>query len=255
LHGSEAFGGRRVYRLPPAVAAVAVFLAASAAWLTSGAIRDSGVMKFGVVSGEEVLTITYLFFLAVWATGYDFWAKPSILGIAPVSLVYALIPLAFALSSILSMASVSGLGEYAAAMGSVLPALVWTLLALRGHRSALALGGLIICFSASRFSGDVLRDRLVGLEYRSLQPDILAIDAVLLASVLVPDLSPMMPIYVACAATSWLALSLVLQFSRTTARIREVTGVALFQPVPRAAAASKRPAFARPPLQIRRRSR
>lgn len=245
--------------VPPAFAALTLLFGASASWLSARAIRDSGVMKFGPVSGEEVLSFTYLFFLAVWITGYDFWVRPAVLGMAPIALVYTIVPFLLAGSSIASAASVSvsGFKHYAAAMAAVLPTLVWTLLALRGHhRAALAVGGLLICFSASRYAGDVLRDRLTGLEYRPVQLDIVALDLLLLASILMPGLPPRTTMFVACAALSWLGLSLFVQFSRTAARIREVTGVPLFQVAPHGeGAVAKRPAFAIPPIQFRRRWR
>jgi phosphatidylglycerophosphate synthase len=218
--------------IPPAVAAVALFLSASAGWLSAKAMRDTGVMRFGPISGEEVLSFTYLFLLAVWATGYDFWTRPGPLGIPLIAIVYAIVPLLLAASSIASALSIRDFGHYAAAMASLVPALAWTILALPAYGSeALALGGLVLCFEGSRFAGDVLRDRLVGLEYRAFQLDILVVDALLLVSILLPGLPRGAAIAVATLVCVWLGASLASQFGRTVARVREVTGIGLWRPV------------------------
>lgn len=218
--------------IPPAVAAVALFLSASAGWLSAKAMRDTGVMRFGPISGEEVLSFTYLFLLAVWATGYGFWTRPGLFGLPLIAIAYSVVPFLLAASSIASAFSIKSFGHFAAAMASILPALAWTILALPAYgREALVLGGLVLCFEGSRFSGDVLRDRLVGLEYRAFLPDILVVDAFLLVSILLPGLPRSAPIVVATLACAWLAASLASQFGKTVARVREVTGVGLWRPV------------------------
>ncbi|HOX32512.1 MAG TPA: CDP-alcohol phosphatidyltransferase family protein [Spirochaetales bacterium] len=233
--------------VPPQMAAVSLFLVASAGWLSGRAVRDKGVMLFGPVSGEEVLSLTYLFLLSVWALGYDFWATPGPLGFAPVVLFYALVPLLLAFASISSAASVSGFSEYALAMASCLPPLAWTLLSLPAQgRTALILGGLLICFTGARFAGDVLRDRLVGLEYQAILPDVLFVDACVLFAALSPGLPPGSSAAAASVACLWMGACLVQQFGRTAARVREVTGVSVFRPAPLPGEPPRRGLFQRP---------
>ncbi len=227
--------------VPPAVAAITMILVASAGWLSAKAMRDSGIMRFGPVSGEEVLSITYLFFLAFWALGYDFWSRPGPWGVAPIAVVYLLVPVLLAGSSIASFASVKdGLGRYALAMLCLLPALGWTLAYLRSHgSSALALGGLLICCIGARYAGDMLRDRLVGLEYQTILPDILVVDLALVVSALMATRHPGPSLLIAVACFVWLAGSLAQQFGRTVARVREVTGRSIFGIAPERAGAPK----------------
>jgi hypothetical protein len=114
----------------------------------------------------------------------------------------------------------------------IIPIFAWTILAQRGGIPyALLVGCLLMGFSAARFSGDVMRDRLVGLEYKGIYTDVIVIDAILLVCLLTPGLPPWASSASVAVALVWTFIALAGQFGRTVARVREVLGVGLFGPV------------------------
>lgn len=226
-------------RIPPAFVAASTLLCCMADWLSARSVRNSGVLVFNPISSEEALAFTYLFCLSVWALGYDFWAAPVFFGLPRVIIAYCAAPLAF-LACIATTFKPADRPELPAiVLASIAPIFVWTLIALHGpFRHALLAGCLLMGFTAARFAADVLRDRLVGLEYRGFYPDVLAMDALLLACLLVPGL----PRWVVPASLSlsfvWTFCALGLQFSRTIARVRATLGHGLLGAVHAPAAKS-----------------
>ncbi len=218
--------------IPPLLVALTTLLCGLAGWLSLRTTRNTGVLVFGKFSSEEALLISYLFCLSFWILGYDFWTAPGPFGVPRVVIAYSIAPIAF-LASIATTFKSAGRPDFLAIMLScILPIFGWTLLAeWRGEPYALLIGCLLMGFSGARFAGDVMRDRLVGLEYRGFYPDILAIDALLLAGELLPGLPPWASAASVALALVWTFCALALQFGRTVARVRETTGVGLFGPV------------------------
>lgn len=222
--------------IPPLFIAVSTLLCCMADWLSARSVRNSGVLKFGPVSSEEALLFTYVFCLAVWAFGYDFWAAPGPFGLPRVLYAYSAAPIAF-LACIATTFRPSDRPDLpATVLSCIIPIFAWTVLAIRSSvRYALLAGCLLMGFSAARFAGDVLRDRLVGLEYRGFYVDLIAMDLLLLACVTAPGLpSWAVPASVAIAFV-WTFCALGFQFSKTVSRVRETLGQGLFGPA-RAAA-------------------
>lgn len=217
--------------VPPVLAAVSVFLYGIADLISGRSIVKRGMLEFGAFSSEEGLCLLYAFFFSVWALGYDFWAAPSpALGFAPVLIPFAVIPLAFLITSASAFKySVDDLGRFAIAVAILLPMLVWIVLALpRGGGPTLLVGSLVLGGAGTRFGGDIMKERLLGRVYTPLYPDFIAIDLVLLASVLVPGLPPWAPIAAAFASLAWVAFSLARQFATMVGRVRDLLGIGLF---------------------------
>jgi phosphatidylglycerophosphate synthase len=218
--------------IPPLMVALTTLLCCIADWLSLRTTRNTGVLVFGKVSSEEALLFSYGICLAIWALGYDFWATPSVFGLPPVLIAYSIAPLAF-LASIAMTFKPAGRPDLLAIMLScLLPLFAWTIVArVRVGESALISGCLLMGFTAARFSGDVMRDRLVGLEYRGFFPELPVIGLLLIAVEFLPGLPQWLPSAVVAAALAWTFLSLGLQFARTVGRVRETLGVGLFGPV------------------------
>jgi phosphatidylglycerophosphate synthase len=217
--------------IPPLLVAVTILLCCVADWLSLRTTRNSGVLVFGKVSSEEALLFSYLFCLAVWAMGYDFWTKTMVLGVPLVVLVYSISPIVFLASIVMTFKSAGRPDLLAIMFSCILPLFAWTILAEQRLGSmALLAGCLLMGFSAARFSGDVMRDRLVGLEYRGFFPSIVAMGLLLLGTEFIPGL----PIWASSAAIAisfiWIFFALGGQFYRTVVRVRETTGVGLFGP-------------------------
>jgi phosphatidylglycerophosphate synthase len=217
--------------IPPLMVAVTVLLCCLADWLSLRTTRNTGVLVFGRVSSEEALFFSYVFCLALWAMGYDFWARPGVFGIPPIVLAYSIAPIAFFASIVLTYESAGRPDLLAIMLSCIIPLFAWTIIAeQRLGSSALLAGCLLMGFAAARFSGDVMRDRLVGLEYRGFFPDILLMDFLLLVSELIPGLPVWMSSTVIALSLIWIFCSLAGQFARTVARVRETLGVGLFGP-------------------------
>jgi phosphatidylglycerophosphate synthase len=217
--------------IPPAIAASGVLVFAVADWLTGRSILEKGVMELGPIGGEEGLTLIYLFLLSFWALGYDFWASSSlVLGFPPIWIVYSIVPLAYCFIALSELEHAAGAkAEFAILVATLLPMLVWTSMDLRRDGPvALLVGGLAIGGAGTRFAGDVLRDRLLGLRYEALFIPYAVADAFLLASVLAPGLPAWAPMAAGVSSLLVIAWSLASQLERTVARVREVTGRGLF---------------------------
>jgi phosphatidylglycerophosphate synthase len=217
--------------IPPLMVAITILLCCLADWLSLRTTRNTGVLVFGRLSSEEALLFSYVVCMAIWAMGYDFWLRPSLFGIPRVVLLYAITPIGFLASIIATFKSAGRPDLLAFMLSCIIPLFAWTIIGERRMGSAALLcGGLLMGFAAARFSGDVMRDRLVGLEYRGFYPEILIADALLLASELIRGLP-------AWASPAVIALSLFMifcglagQFARTVGRVRDTLGVGLFGP-------------------------
>lgn len=218
--------------IPRTVAAVTVFFCGMAEWISGRATLKRGLMEFGLFSSEEILTLIYMFFLVIWWTGYQFWASPSpALGFPPVWIVFSLAPLAFVLTVLINAKYSRGeLGWFFLDVATLLPILAWIIFSptVPGDLSLL-LGGLTLGCAATRFAGDVLRERLVGLRYPVFYIDYLAVDALLLGSLLVPSLPGWVPLAVVSSSLGWMVFTLVRQFMKMKNRVTDVTGMGLFR--------------------------
>jgi phosphatidylglycerophosphate synthase len=218
--------------IPPLLVAITTLLCCLADWLSARSVRNTGVLVFGRVSSEEALLFTYLFCLSVWILGYDFWATPGLFGLPRVVIAYSVAPIVFIAAIAITFRSAGRPDFLAIMLSCLLPIFAWTILAERGSVPyALLVGCLLMGFSAARFSGDVLRDRLVGLEYRGIFLDIVAMDALLLAGELLPSLPSWLPSASIALSLVWTFGALAGQFARTVARVRETLGIGLFGPV------------------------
>jgi phosphatidylglycerophosphate synthase len=218
--------------IPYTVAALTVFFCGMAEWISARATLKRGLMEFGPISSEEVLTLIYIFFLVIWWTGYQFWASPSpALGFPPIWIVYFLAPLFLVLTVLINAKYSHGeLGWFCVAAATLVPILAWMLFTQTALKSlSLLLGGLTLGCAATRFAGDVLRERLVGLRYPVVYVDSIVIDALLLGSLLVPYLPGWVPLAVVCSSLGWMAFTLARQFRRMKDRVTEVTGTDLFR--------------------------
>jgi phosphatidylglycerophosphate synthase len=218
--------------IPPLAAAVGIFIFALADWLCGRSILERGVMEFAVVGGEEGLCLIYLFFFSVCALGYDFWALPSsLLGFPPVWVVYSIVPLAYLMTVLGELEHCAkAKAGLAIEVATLLPMLAWIALDLsRDGSRALLVGGLVLGGAGTRFAGEVLRERLVGLRYVPYYLPFIAVDLALLASVLVPGLPRWAPMAAALASLAAVACALAVQFIKTAARVRTVLGTGLFK--------------------------
>jgi phosphatidylglycerophosphate synthase len=227
--------------IPGAAAALVILLCGMADWTNVRAILKRGVLEFGPISSEEALTLTYLFLLLIWFLGYGFWASPSpVLGFPPAWIIYILAALSFATSIIINLRhSLEELGWLLIALATLLPMAVWIVVSpgMQGPLPIL-LGGCVLGCAATRLAGDILRERLVGLRYPILYPDFLAIDALLLAS-LIPSARGWLPLAAVSLSLAWMVFALARQFYRMLHRVRVVTGVRLFRSPARLGVSSK----------------
>jgi phosphatidylglycerophosphate synthase len=217
--------------VPPALAAAGVLAFAIADWLSGRSVLETGRVEFGAVGAEEGLSAFILFLLSVWPLGYAAWADPIPgLGLAPVCLVYALVPLSYLFIAARELArcreALPGLGAVALALS---PVLAWILLALPRYGSlALLVGGLALGGMGTRLAGEALRERLFGIAKKRIDPTSLIASASLLASLLVPGLPSWAPLAAGFAALAWAASALVAQFAGAVAAARAATGKGLF---------------------------
>ncbi len=216
--------------IPGWAAALVILLCGVADWTNITAILKRGMLDFGPVSSEEALTLTYLFFLSVWFLGYDFWALPSPgLGFPPSWIIFGLAAVSFVISILLNLPHNRGrLAWLGITLLSLLPIAAWTVFNMQASSAvAILLGCATLGCASTRFAGDILRERLVGLRYPVLYPDFFVLDAVLLAS-LVPGLPGWVPLAAISLSLLWTALVLARQFARMLRRVRALTGRGLF---------------------------
>ena len=228
--------------IPGAAAALTNLLCGMADWTSITAVLKRGLLEFGPVSSEEALSLTYVFFLIVWCTGYNFWALPSrSLGFPPIWILFSLAPISFLISIVLNLKYSRGrLGILLTVLATLLPMAAWILFYPRGSGPlTILLGGCTLGFAGTRFAGDVLRERLVGLHCPVVYIDFLVIDVLLLASICIPSLPGWAPLAAICAALCWMVFRLAQQFSRMLNRVMAVTGIALFRSGPRSPAPAK----------------
>ncbi|HOX33648.1 MAG TPA: CDP-alcohol phosphatidyltransferase family protein [Spirochaetales bacterium] len=218
--------------LPPLLAALLVALFAAADFLTLEAVRKTGILVFDPLSADEGVFLNIALLIAIGATGYDFWARPLPLGLAPIQLVFAFYGISVLAVSLRCLSTTGGLERLAAMLAGLAPLALWTHLAsARVGPMGTLFGGLLLGFSASRFSGDLLRERLMGLEYGYFPADLAFLDMLLLASCLVPGASSLQIAAFGWAALTWTLLKLALQFHRAVSRVEEVCGLGLLGPV------------------------
>ena len=218
--------------VPCQVAAITILFCGMAEWINARTILKRGLLEFGPVSSEEALTLIYVFFLAVWCTGYPFWeSSSSLLGFPPILIVFALAPLSFILSILVTAKYSRGqLGWFFIFIMTLVPILVWIHFSLPILGSlSLLLGGLTLGGAATRFAGDVLRERLVGLRYPVLYIDYLVVDVILIGSLFFPSPPAWVPLVVIGAAFGWMVFTLTRQFLRMIKRVKKVTGMGLFK--------------------------
>jgi phosphatidylglycerophosphate synthase len=218
--------------IPPLAAAAGIFIFTIADWLCGRSILERGVMEFGAVGGEEGLSLIYLFFFSVWALGYNFWASPSrLLGIPPVWIVYAIVPLAYLFTMLGELEhSAKAKAAFAIEIATLLPMLAWIALDLpRDGSQALLVGGLVLGGAGTRFAGEVLRERLIGLRYVPYYCPFIAVDFALLASVLLPGLPPWAPMATALVSLTTVVYALASQLTKTTVRVKTYLGAGLFR--------------------------
>jgi phosphatidylglycerophosphate synthase len=217
--------------IPPLMVAITILLCCIADWLSLRTTRNSGVLVFGPVSSEEVLFISYAFCASIWLLGYDWWTQPGFFGLPRAVLAYSIAPLGFFVSIIMTFKP-AGRPDLLAIMAScIIPIFAWSIVGMQHWgTTAILVGCLLMGFSTARFSGDVMRDRLVGLEYRGFYPGIVVMDAFLLASELIPGLPSWTSSAVIAVSLVGLFCSLAGQFARTVARVRETLGVGFFGP-------------------------
>ncbi len=221
--------------LPSAWLFIAIFACLFADWTNLREVKMTNQLYFGPLSSEEGTVALLLAYLSMWFVGYDFWARPLPgLGVPPIHLGYLVMIGGFFVTGLRSffVGRMAWGREVLAELLTLLPIAIWALVAEKTMgRGALLAGGLLAGFSGSRFIGDLLRSRLVGLAAPLWYPDLLVMDLLLLASILVPGL----PAWVRVAAVGLffavLAYGLLGQFARTLSLVRERLGIGLFGPV------------------------
>jgi phosphatidylglycerophosphate synthase len=224
----------------PIVSGLVVYLFLAADFLTLEGVRKRGILVFGPFSTEEALFCDILILIGIAIFGYDFWAGPLLFGLAPIHLIFIVAGLSIAAVSIRCLAETGGLARAVVEALFLAPIVAWTALAYTGSgRQALLCGGLLLGFSASRFSGDLLRERLMGLEYAPFPRDLPVAEAFLLVSVCIRGLPAWAPMAVGWAFLAWTLATLALQFKRALARVRSELGIGILGSTRNAMAAAK----------------
>jgi phosphatidylglycerophosphate synthase len=218
--------------LPYQIAAVALLVFAAADWFQLRAVAALEVLIFPAISSEEGQVLDQLFFVAIWFVGYGFFAKPLVFGISPIWIGYFALVAGMLLTALGCARDVKSPHLYLPQLVSLAPIAAWIIIMYpRIGSTALLVGGLLLGFSGSRFSGELLRERLIGSMYRPFIPDILLLDAFILATASASVLPSWIPLATAYAALAWTWIALIRQFTRTVARVRSVTGRTLMWPL------------------------
>lgn len=217
--------------IPPIVLIVLTFLLSVTDWVLLRAVRKTDTLVFPPLSSEEGQVIVQLFCLAVWIFGYDLWNRPVLLGHSVVFWVYIAGIAGIVVIVLKNLGDQDRPGSLGLLAVSLLPLSLWTILAYPVYGFPALLAGTVLQgLSGSRFVGELLRERLVGLRYRPFFADIAVMDVLLLAALL-PGLPPWLPLTLALAGIAWSGLCLGRQFAAMIGRIREVLGVGLWGPV------------------------
>jgi phosphatidylglycerophosphate synthase len=218
--------------MPPFFVAVIVLLFVSADLLTLEAVRKTGVLVFDPFSMDEGVFAYIALLVAIGAAGYHFWASPLVFGLAPIQLVFIFFAASLFVFCLRCLAATGGLKRLAVELAFLAPIAAWMLLAYDDiGRMGLLCGSLLLGFTASRFTGDLLRERLMGLEYPYFPRDLVVLDLSLVVSGLLPGPSARFMITVGWAALTWTMLALALQFRKAISRVEDVLGIGLFGPV------------------------
>jgi hypothetical protein len=218
--------------LPPVVAILLIYLFVAADLLTLEAVRKTGVLVFDPFGIDEGLFMNILLVLSIGILGYDFWARPLAFGIAPIHVVFAFFGLSLIVFAVRCAAQTGGLDRAAVEALFLSPIAAWTIIAApAGGLGTLLCGCLLLGFSASRFSGDLLRERLLGLEYKYVPFDLPFLGLALLGSVLVPGMHPKMIVDIGWIALAWTLCTLFYQFTAALFRVEEVLGIGLLGPL------------------------
>lgn len=221
--------------LPSAWLFIALFACLFADWTNLREVKMTNKLYFGPISSEEGMIALLLGYVSMGLVGYDFWALPLPgLGVPPIHLGFLVMIGGFFVSGMRSflVGRMAWSREVFAELLTLAPIAIWALVAEKNFgRGALLAGGLLAGFTGSRFIGDLLRSRLVGLAAPLGYADLLVMDALLLASILIPGV----PVWAQIAAVGLsfanLAFRLLGQFSRTLSLVRERLGIGLFGPV------------------------
>jgi len=218
--------------LPPVLAVLFIYLFLASDLLTLEAVRRTGVLVFDSFGIDEGVFLNILLMLAVGILGYDFWATPLALGISPIQITFAASSLPLLVFFVKCVAKTGGLDRAAVEALFLMPIATWTVLAQKsGATGAVLCGGLLLGFTASRFSGDLLRERLLGLEYKYVPFDLPFLGLALLASVLMPGVNPKAIGEIGWIALTWTLCTLGYQFLAALFRVEEVLGIGLFGPI------------------------
>ncbi len=247
------FDGMNVFFLPlgvvaafPAIptpwAVCVVLLSGLADWVALREVYRTGILRFGLISTEEGISLHMLFLITLPLVGYGFWSRPlPVLGIPPVLVLVILFVAGqcFLIFSTLIRLRCDGLRELSIQIACTAPLAAWVLAgqAVGAPRWALLFGLLCMGFVGTRHVGDLLRVRLLGLRYPRSYPDLiigaLAVLLVLGASASAVHFgTPRPPLWVFIAPVAAVFLStlgaLFLQFFRTLRRVRSCLGIGLF---------------------------
>lgn len=228
--------------IPDWIAVCMILFSVMADWCSLREVQETDVLYFPPISSEEGIILFILFNFSVPILGYDFWATPtSFYGLAPVaiSVLLASIGLVFSILASLIRNQWKGLSALLCIPVFVAPILLWIFKCrmLFNDHSALIGGLFAIGFTGARFTGDLLRTRLVGLKYPYYYTDLAVAGVVVVASVVVQTFFPGVPQWVPVAAMflnmTVLLVGLYSQFARMLKRVYDFLGVGLFD-VPQA---------------------
>lgn len=212
-------------------------LSTVADWIVLREVYKTNRMYFGPVSTDEGIAFYWLFLFAIFLLGRDFWALPHpVLGFPPCLLMFPCYAIALIGTIVMTLIKnrFLGFGHVLVELLFFVPVVCWILAAkpILGYRFALISGLLLIGFIGSRHIGDLLRARLVGLEYPVFYPDlavyslaVLAVSVLSLVGVPLPRWLVVFPAVVLFVDT---AHALVLQFLRMIRRVYDCLGITLF---------------------------
>ncbi|MDA8425462.1 MAG: CDP-alcohol phosphatidyltransferase family protein [Treponema sp.] len=218
--------------VPYQLAAVALLVFTATDWFQLRALASLEVLVFPPVSSEEGQVLDQLFFVLIWILGYGLFVRPLVLGLPFITIGFVVLVAGMLWTAARCVKDSAKPHLYLAELLSLAPMAAWILIMYpRIGGTALLAGGLLLGFSGSRFSGELLRERLVGTRYTAFTPDILAIDLLILATAASPSLPAWVPLAAVWASLAWTALALSRQFARTVARVRVVTGRGLMWPL------------------------
>lgn len=232
--------------VPDWIAVSAILLFVLADWSSLREVEETNVLYFPPISSEEGIVLFILFNLSVFFLGYDFWATPTgFFGLAPVAIAVFLagVGLCFTVAASLIRNRGKGFAGLLCIVAFAAPIIVWIAECrqLFNDRSALIGGLFAIGFTGARFTGDLLRTRLVGLRYPYYYVDLAVTGIVIMAAVIAQSFIPGLPQWLPIAAmflnVTVLLFGLYSQFARMLKRVYDFLGVGLFDVAPAGARA------------------